>query len=95
MGRVPYGTYVCAHVRSRAAHAFFLCGGDGGGNGDGDGDGCGDGDGGGDCDGDGGGDASAKCKSVRKSHANLPDTPVYPTSASKYFQMLLGPPGAE
>jgi len=37
---------------------------------------------------------SAKCKSVRKPHANLPDTPVALTSASKYFQVLPGPPGA-
>jgi len=34
---------------------------------------------------------SAKCKSVWKPHANLPDTPVDLTSASKYFQMLPGP----
>jgi len=38
---------------------------------------------------------SAKCKSVRKSHANLPDTPVNPIIASKYSQMLPGPPGAK
>jgi len=38
--------------------------------------------------------SSAKCKSVRKPHTYLPDTPVAPTSASKYFQMLPGPPGA-
>jgi len=38
--------------------------------------------------------SSAKCKSVRKPHANLPDTPVALTSASKYFQILSGPPGA-
>jgi len=37
---------------------------------------------------------SAKCKSVRKPPANLPDIPVALTSASKYFQMLPGPPGA-
>jgi len=37
---------------------------------------------------------SAKCNSVQKPHANLPDTPVPFTSASKYFQMLPGPPGA-
>ena len=34
---------------------------------------------------------SAKCKSVRKPQANLPDTPVDLTSAPKYFQMLPGP----
>jgi hypothetical protein len=38
--------------------------------------------------------SSAKCKSVQKPHANLPDTPVALTSASKYFEMLPGPPGA-
>jgi len=38
--------------------------------------------------------ASARCKSVRKLHANLPDTPLALTSASKYFQMLPAPPGA-
>jgi hypothetical protein len=32
-----------------------------------------------------GGDASAKCKSVRKQHAILPDSPGDLTSASKYF----------
>jgi len=37
---------------------------------------------------------STKCKSVRKPHTNLPDTPVAFTSASKYCQMLPGPPGA-
>jgi len=37
---------------------------------------------------------SAKCKSVQKPYANLPDTPVALTSASKYFQMLPGLPGA-
>jgi len=37
--------------------------------------------------------ASAKCKSVRKPYANLPDTPVAHTSASKYFQMLAAPLG--
>jgi len=37
---------------------------------------------------------SAKCKSVRKPHPNLPDTPVALTSASMYFKMLPGPPGA-
>jgi len=37
---------------------------------------------------------SAKCKSVRKPHTHLPDTPVVLTIASKYFQMLPGPPGA-
>ena len=36
----------------------------------------------------------AKCKSVRKSYAILPDTPVALTSASKCFQMLPAPPGA-
>jgi hypothetical protein len=41
------------------------------------------------------GGTSAKCKSVRKSHANLPDTPVVLTSAPEYFQMLPGPPGAK
>ena len=34
--------------------------------------------------------SSAKCKLVRQSHVNLPDTPVNLTSASKYFQMLPG-----
>jgi hypothetical protein len=38
--------------------------------------------------------ASAKCNSVRKLYANLPDTPVALVSASKYFQMLPTPPGA-
>ena len=38
---------------------------------------------------------SAKCKSVRKPHAILPDTPDNLTSASKYFQMLPDPPGAK
>jgi len=38
---------------------------------------------------------SAKCRSVRKPHPSLPDTPVDLTSASKYFQMLPGPPGAK
>jgi len=38
--------------------------------------------------------SSAKCISVQKPHTNLPDTPVALTSASKYFQMLPGPPGA-
>ena len=37
---------------------------------------------------------SAKCKLVWKPHANLPDSPVALTRASKYFQMLSGPPGA-
>jgi len=37
---------------------------------------------------------SAKCKSVQTPHANLPDTPVAFTSASKHFQMLPGLPGA-
>jgi len=37
---------------------------------------------------------SAKCKSVRKPHANLPYTPAALTSASKYFQMLPAPTGA-
>jgi hypothetical protein len=37
---------------------------------------------------------SAKCISVQKPHAFLLDTPVDLTSASKYFQMLPGPPGA-
>jgi len=37
---------------------------------------------------------SAQCKSVWKPYANLPDTPVALTSASKYFQMLPAPPGA-
>jgi len=38
---------------------------------------------------------SAKCKSVRKPHANLPDTPVDLIGAPKWFQMLPGPPGAK
>jgi hypothetical protein len=38
---------------------------------------------------------SAKCKLDRKLHANLPDTPIDLTSASKYFQMLPDPPGAK
>jgi hypothetical protein len=38
--------------------------------------------------------SSAKCNSVRKPHAYLPDTLVDLTSAPKYFQMLPGPPGA-
>jgi hypothetical protein len=37
---------------------------------------------------------SAKCKLVWKEHAYLPDTFVALTSAFKYFQMLIGPPGA-
>jgi hypothetical protein len=37
---------------------------------------------------------SARCKSVQKPHANLPDTPVDLTSAPKSFQILPGPPGA-
>ena len=37
---------------------------------------------------------SAKCKSVRKPRAYLPDSPLALTSAYKYFQMLPGPPGA-
>ena len=37
---------------------------------------------------------SAKCKSVWKPYANLPDTLVALTSTSKYFQMLPAPPGA-
>ena len=36
---------------------------------------------------------SAKCNSVQKLTAHLPDTPVALTTASKYFQMLLAPPG--
>jgi len=39
--------------------------------------------------------ASAKCKSARKPHANLPDTAFNLTSESKYFQMLPGPPWAK
>jgi hypothetical protein len=38
--------------------------------------------------------SSAICKSVWKPHANFPDTTVDLTSASKYFQILPGPPGA-
>jgi len=38
-------------------------------------------------------DALAKCKSVWKPNANLPDTLVALTSASKYFQILPAPPG--
>ena len=34
---------------------------------------------------------SAKCKSVWRPYANLPDTLVALTSAFKYFQMLPGP----
>ena len=37
---------------------------------------------------------SAKCNLVQKPYANLPDTPVALTCASKYFQMLPAPPGA-
>jgi hypothetical protein len=37
---------------------------------------------------------SAKFNSVRKLYANLSDTPAALASASKYFQMLLAPPGA-
>ena len=37
---------------------------------------------------------SAKCNSVRKLYANLPDTLVALTTASKYSQMLPAPPGA-
>jgi len=37
---------------------------------------------------------SAKCHSVQKPYANLPDTPVALASVSKYFQMLPAPPGA-
>jgi len=36
---------------------------------------------------------SAECKSVRKPHANLPDTPVALTSLSYPFQLLTDPPG--
>ena len=39
--------------------------------------------------------SSAKCNSVRKPHAILPDTPGDLTSTSKYFQTLPGPPGAK
>jgi len=38
--------------------------------------------------------ASTKWNSVRKPHAFLPDTPGNLIRASKYFQMLLDPPGA-
>ena len=38
---------------------------------------------------------SAKCKSVWKQHAILPDTPGDLTSASKYFWMVPDPPGAK
>jgi len=38
---------------------------------------------------------SAQSKLVRRPHANLPDTPVNFTIASKYFQMVPGPPGAK
>jgi hypothetical protein len=38
---------------------------------------------------------SAQCKPAQKPHANLSDTPVYLTSASKCFQMLPKPPGAK
>jgi len=38
---------------------------------------------------------SGKCKSVQMPHPNYPDTPVDLTSASKYFQMLPGPPEAK
>jgi len=41
-----------------------------------------------------GGETSAKCKSVRKPQPSLPETPVAITSASKYFQILPGPPEA-
>jgi len=37
---------------------------------------------------------SAKCNSVRKPHAILPDTVGNDTSASKYFQKLPDPHGA-
>ena len=36
--------------------------------------------------------ALAKCKSVRKPHTNLPDTPADLTGALKWFQMFPGPP---
>jgi len=39
--------------------------------------------------------ASAKCTSVRKPHAILPDTVGYDASGSKYFQKLTDPPGAK
>ena len=38
--------------------------------------------------------SSAKCKPVWKTHTTLPDNPVALTSASKYFQVLPGPPAA-
>ena len=38
---------------------------------------------------------SAKCKSVRRPHPNLQDTPVDLTGAPKEFQMLPGLPGAK
>ena len=38
---------------------------------------------------------SAKCKSVRKPQANLPDTPTDLTRAPKWFQMLPGRPRAK
>jgi len=38
---------------------------------------------------------SENCKSVRKPHTNHFDTPVALSSASQYFQMLPGPPGAK
>jgi len=38
---------------------------------------------------------SPKCKSVWKLHAILQNTFLYLTSASKYYQMLLGPSGAK
>jgi hypothetical protein len=38
--------------------------------------------------------SSAKCNLVRNIHANLPDTLVALTCASKYFQMLPATPGA-
>jgi len=37
---------------------------------------------------------AAKCKSVRKPYTKLPDSQVALISASKYFQMLPGPPAA-
>jgi len=40
------------------------------------------------------GTTSAKCNSVRKPYATLPDTLVALTTASKYSQMLPAPPGA-
>jgi hypothetical protein len=48
-----------------------------------------------DVDGSAANDASAKCKSVRKPHANLPDTPVDVTGAPKEFPMLAGLSGAK